>query len=218
MDGLGGTTANGSRTDLSGPPSRPVVIVPQRQSKSTRDRIVTVRVALFVLILVGMLGGTLGVIIWFDQSSYFIGLNGDAVAIYQGRPGGMLWFKPQLIETSQVHTHDLLRSSIVTLRSGITESSLHAAELVVGRLKNEKEIALAAATTTTTTTSSTSTTSTTTTTTLPIVVTTVPPTIATTTPTTRADATTTSTSPKKSHPTSTTSPTKVTVTTKPQGN
>jgi protein phosphatase len=147
------TTDNGSGGGFdpqTGPPSRPVVLVPQTRVKSTRDRIVTFRVFFFLVILVSLLVGTAGVVIWYDQSQYFIGLKGKNVAIYQGRPGGMLWFKPQLIETSRIRTTELLGSSIAVLRAGLSESSLQAAEQVVARLKNEKKNALAAATTTTT--------------------------------------------------------------------
>jgi protein phosphatase len=145
-----GKGSAGSFDPLTGPPSRPVVLVPQTRVKSTRDRIVTFRVFFFLVTLVGLLVGTAGVVIWYDQSHYYIGLNGENVAIYQGRPGGMLWLKPQLIETSRIRTTELLGSSIATLRAGLAESSLQAAEQVVARLKNEKRIALAAATTTTT--------------------------------------------------------------------
>ena len=211
--GVGGT--RGGRTGLgaeagsgdfgldfdgpSGPHSRPVVLVPRHRAKVTRDRIVTVRVALFIVVLGGLLAGTVGTVIWYAQSSYFIGLNGDAVAIYQGRPGGMLWFKPQIVETSQIHTNELLRSSIVTLRGGITESSLKAAEDVIARLKDEKRNALAATTTTTTTSVTTTTLPPTTTYPTTIPVSTVPA-------TTRPAPTTTSSTTTTTVPTSTTRP------------
>jgi protein phosphatase len=175
------------------------VLVPRHRAKVTRDRIVTVRVALFIVVLGGLLAGTVGTVIWYAQSSYFIGLNGDAVAIYQGRPGGMLWFKPQIVETSQIHTNELLRSSIVTLRGGITESSLKAAEDVIARLKDEKRNALAATTTTTTTSVTTTTLPPTTTYPTTIPVSTVPA-------TTRPAPTTTSSTTTTTVPTSTTRP------------
>jgi nitrate reductase NapE component len=146
--------------------NRPVVLVPGRAKRSKRDRILTFRVVLFVVLLVGVIGGTGGLVLWFNQSSYFVGLNAGRVAVYLGRPGGMLWFKPRLIETSAVRTSDLLPSSISALQSGISESSLKAADTIVTRLKNEKENAIAATTTTTTTT--TTTLATTTTSTFPL--------------------------------------------------
>jgi hypothetical protein len=187
----GSWTASGGSgaSSVTGPPSRPVVLVPHRRSRATRDRIVTFRVAVFIIVLAGLLAGTAGVVIWFEQSTYYVGLNGNAVAIYQGRPGGILWFKPQLIETSQVDRSQLLSSTIATLRVGITESSLPAAERVIARLRNEKQIALAAGTTTTTSTTTTTTSPTTTTSTT--FATTVPSTVPTTTQPKRSTTTTT---------------------------
>ncbi len=131
--------------------ARPVILIPHSRRSRARDHILTLRVALFVVVLVGLLAGTAGAVIWFDQSSYFVGMDGDAVAIYQGRPGGILWFKPQLLEMSQVSASELLSSTITTLRRGIPESSLRAAEDVVRRLRNERRNALAGAATPTTT-------------------------------------------------------------------
>jgi serine/threonine protein phosphatase PrpC len=179
--------------DLGGSPTRPVVLVRKKRERAPRDRIVTFRVVVFVLILAALLGGTAGVVIWYNQTSYFIGLHGESVAIYQGRPGGILWFKPQLIETSRVTTSDLLPSTIATLRGGIGEPSLPAAEFLAARLRNEKAFALAAVTTTTTTT--TATTSTTTTS--------LPP---ATTPSTSSPPTTQPKQAKTPKPTTTTSP------------
>jgi protein phosphatase len=147
-------TAAGSHT-------RPVVLVRHKRDKAPRDRIVTFRVAVFVILVAGLLAGTAGTVIWFDQTSYFVGLHGSSVAIYEGRPGGLLWFKPQLIETSQITTSELLATTIVTLRGGIAESSLTACEQLAARLKDEKAKAFAATTTTSTTTTSTSSTTTT---------------------------------------------------------
>jgi len=216
--GAGGFAAAGGSTGIAAGPitgsGRPVVLVPTRQRNTTRDRIVTVRVAVFVVVLAGMFAGTAGVVIWFDQSSYFVALHGNSVAIYQGRPGGMLWFKPQLIETSTVKTSDLLPSSITTLRGGITESSLKAAEAVVARLKNERQNALASATTTTLRTTTTTTPFGVTTSTFPSG----PPSTSTTTlprqtTTTRPQQTTTTTQPHQTTTTATTSPTSTSSTT-----
>jgi PPM family protein phosphatase len=146
---------------VSGSHTRPVVLVRHKRDKAPRDRIVTFRVAVFVILVAGLLAGTAGTVIWFDQTSYFVGLHGSSVAIYEGRPGGMLWFKPQLIETSQITTSELLATTIVTLRGGIAESSLTACEQLAARLKDEKAKAFAATTTTSTTTTSTSSTTTT---------------------------------------------------------
>lgn len=117
---------------------RPVVLVPERgRVRSLGDRIVTFRVALFVLVLAGLIAGSIGVVIWFNQSSYYVGISGDHLAIYQGRPGGMLWFKPSLVETSPLRTKDVLPATLRQLRSGVSESSLAAARTLIAYLGRE---------------------------------------------------------------------------------
>ena len=51
-------------------------------------------VALFVL--VARVGGAAGFTYWFNQATYYVSTNGSKVAIYEGRPGGFLWFHPDL--------------------------------------------------------------------------------------------------------------------------
>lgn len=136
--------------------SRGMVLVPTKAlRKQYRDRIVTVRVFLFLVLLVGLIGGIVAVVIWFQQSSFFVGLDGDRVSIFQGRPGGLLWFKPSLLETSSITTHQLLPNSAAEVRQGIEESSYGAAKQELGdlaKLSYELGLAPPAATTTTTTT------------------------------------------------------------------
>ncbi len=114
---------------VSGPHTGPTVLVPSRSlAKQYRDRIVTFRVFLFLVLLAALVGGVIGVIIWFQRSSFFVGLAGDRVSIFQGRPGGLIWFKPQLLETSSLTTKDLLPNSVYELRHGVEESSYSAAK------------------------------------------------------------------------------------------
>ena len=40
--------------------------------------------------------GTVAAIGWYARSTYYVGFDGDQVAIYKGRPGGVLWFEPTL--------------------------------------------------------------------------------------------------------------------------
>lgn len=142
----------------------PVVLVPRGRFRSaSRDRIVTFRVALFVLLVVAVFAGTAGTVVWFNQSSYFVGLDGRRVAIYQGRPKGILWFKPQLLEDSRVTTKALPPFVVSELRTGIAESSLSASRHLISYLARVKRPPTGApGTTTLPVTSTTSTTSTTT--------------------------------------------------------
>jgi serine/threonine protein phosphatase PrpC len=187
---------------------RPVVLVPEKGPRAAlRDRVLTPRVAVFVLLVLAVIGGAVGTVIWFNQSSFFVGLDGSRVAIYQGRPGGMLWFKPQLIETSRLASREVGPATRSQLRSGISESSVAAARQLVSYLAHEHSL-LAFGTTPGPT--------------LPG--TTAPPSTAYTPPSTlapstsaAAPSTTTSTSPGNATSTTTTSSTTTSSTTTPKG-
>jgi len=135
--------------------TRPMVLVPQqkkrRKERERRDRIFTVRVALFVLVFVAVLGGASGVVVWFDKASFFVGLDNGYVAIFQGRPGGMLWLKPSVVERTSLKPAELLASNVVYLRQGMEESSYQAARDLVRNLSLERSRITQGETVTTTT-------------------------------------------------------------------
>ena len=137
--------------------TRPILLVPQNKRRRERgDRIFTVRVALFVLVFVAVLGGASGVVLWFDKASFFVGLDRGYVAIFQGRPGGMLWLKPSVVERTTLKPSDLLASNVVYLRQGMEESSYRAARELVRNLSLERSRIAQGDTVTTTTMTTTS--------------------------------------------------------------
>lgn len=149
-DGAEATRGRGNGSAAVTQHHRAVVLVPEgRRLGVFRDRVVTPRVAVYVLLVLAVFGGVLGTVIWFNQSSFYVGLDGSRVAIYQGRPGGMLWFRPQLVEVSRLKTHDLFPATRSQLRSGVTESSYPAARRLVSFLAREHRL-LALGTTTST--------------------------------------------------------------------
>ena len=133
--------------------TRPMVLVRQKKKsrKAPRDRIFTMRVALFVLVLVAVFGGACGVVLWFDKASFFVGLDRGYVAIFQGRPGGMLWLQPSVVERTTLKPSELLASNVVYLRQGMEESSYQAARDLVRNLSLERSRVTSAGAVTTTT-------------------------------------------------------------------
>jgi protein phosphatase len=134
----------------AGTRARPILLVRSKRPKGNRDRIVTVRVVLFVLVFVAVLGGTAGVVVWFDKASFFVGLDRGHVTIFQGRPGGLLWFKPSVVERTSLTPADLLASNVVALNQGMEASSYQAARNLVHGLSLER-VKLGVTTTSTTT-------------------------------------------------------------------
>jgi protein phosphatase len=136
--------------------------------------------------LLVILGGIVGFTIWFNRATYFVGIDSGHVTIFEGRPGGFLWFKPTVVRETSLPVSTVLAGNVALLRTGVLESSYSAAENVVNDLTNENGLLGLSGTTSTTTTVAT-----TTTTTIPVKVTT------TTAKATTTTATTTPTKPKK---------------------
>jgi serine/threonine protein phosphatase PrpC len=122
-----GATAATSATDLPAVP--------------TKAR-VTWRVALFALALAAIVGGSFGSIVWFQENSYYVGLDGRELAIYHGRPGGMAWFSPHRIVSTGVSVSQILPDRLADVRAGVVEPSEKAAESYVRNLVAEKNFAL----------------------------------------------------------------------------
>jgi serine/threonine protein phosphatase PrpC len=124
-----------------------------------RTRRVTWRVLLFSLILLALVGGAFATIQWYGRSTYFVGFQGDRVAIFKGRPGGVLWLDPVLEETTGIERDEVPADTRDDLEAGQEQSSLADAHRYVDRLSDRADEL--AADTTTTTTRPTATTSTT---------------------------------------------------------
>ena len=104
------------------------------QHRAARPRRLTWRVLLFTLIVLALFGGVFATIQWYGQSAYFVGFDGDDVAIFRGRPGGVLWIDPELEETTELTRRELPDDVVPTLRSGKEEESLGEAQGYVDRL------------------------------------------------------------------------------------
>ncbi len=126
-----------------------------------RSRRFTWRVALFLVVVVAVVGGAVATIQWYGRSTYFVGLQDDQVAIYKGRPGGLLWIEPSLVEPTDLEAQRLPASRLTDVENGKEVASLAEARAYVENLSEQADELDPPVTTTTTA-------PTTTTTTLPI--------------------------------------------------
>jgi serine/threonine protein phosphatase PrpC len=109
---------------------------------STRGpgRIVTGRVVLFVIALIAILGGIAGITVWFDRATYFVGISRGNIAIFEGRPDGMLWFHPTLVARTSTPISSVIEANLPLLRAGILESSYDDAATTARNLAQEKSL------------------------------------------------------------------------------
>jgi serine/threonine protein phosphatase PrpC len=116
--------------------------------------LLTLRVVLFFGLLLALVAVAFGGVAYYARDSYYVGLQGPHLVIYQGRPGGVLWFKPTVAERPAVTTAQVLPRHLGELRAGKQESTLDAARQYVANLQAEYRSArspLSTAPTTTTT-------------------------------------------------------------------
>ena len=121
-------------TRRRGRSAAPVVAAPAVRRRRREDRVVTVWSALFVLAFVGVLGGAAGFVEWYVRATYFLSFSGDHVAIFEGRPGGFLWFKPHVVEVTTLTRAQVFSPYVPMLGQDMVETSLSRARQVASRL------------------------------------------------------------------------------------
>jgi protein phosphatase len=99
---------------------------------------VTWRVVGFVVAICIVVGGAIGCLGWYARSAYFVTISTGHITIFQGRPGGVLWFQPTLASRTSYTTSSVLAYNLPALRAGELEPSLSQARLYVQRLVSEK--------------------------------------------------------------------------------
>jgi protein phosphatase len=117
----------------------------------------TWRVVLFVLALLAIIGVAVGSVGWYANRSYYVAFNDkNQVAIFQGRPGGVLWVDPRVEQTFTDLTRDQLTGvQVDRLEDQPSFTSKRDATRAVETLRFEVDSEQDRTTTTTTTTTST---------------------------------------------------------------
>ncbi|HEY5439412.1 MAG TPA: PP2C family serine/threonine-protein phosphatase [Acidimicrobiales bacterium] len=92
-----------------------------------RQRRITWRAPVMLLLLAAVVAGAYFIVHWYAYSTYYLGNDAGTVAVYQGQPNGVLWFKPtKLFDTS--YSVSTLRPDFQTqLAQTIPEPTLKAA-------------------------------------------------------------------------------------------
>lgn len=121
----------------------------------------TWRVALFTLLILALIGGVVATIQWYGTSAYFVGFEGDRVAIFKGRPGGVLWIEPELVDVTSLEHDRVPESRRHDIEDGIEQTSLADARRYVSNVSEQADELHPTTTTTASTTTTTQRTTTT---------------------------------------------------------
>jgi hypothetical protein len=126
------TSATGGGTPVT-PPTR-------------KRRLITARTVIFTTLVVAVFVVAFVITAAFGRSGYFVGYEGDTVAVFQGRPGGVLWFQPTLASTSQLERDDLTPEFQTRIGRNPEFSSQAAAERYLQQLTLDERAVVATTT------------------------------------------------------------------------
>jgi hypothetical protein len=93
----------------------------------------------------------LGFIVWTGTNTWYVGIEGDSVAIFRGKPGGLLWIDPELSEVTALALEDVPAASLAAVTAGVEQPSQSASRRYVANLVEQHERATSSASTTSTT-------------------------------------------------------------------
>ena len=125
---------------------------PSAPEDEPRPRRLTWRAAVFAFVLGAIVIAAAGSVWWYGRNTYYVGLDGDRVAIFKGRPGGVLWLDPTLEQRTTLRIDDVPPARRADVRSGREEATLSDARQYVANLREQAEELQASTTTTTTST------------------------------------------------------------------
>jgi protein phosphatase len=134
--------ASGARATAPPPAPRPPAAA---EPAPARPRRFTWRVFVFILAVVVVIAAALAAVGWYARHTYFVGLDHGQVAIFKGRPGGLLWFNPTLDRRTSMAESEVPAARLPDVKAGQEEATRAEAQRYVNALRQE-----AAAQTTTT--------------------------------------------------------------------
>jgi protein phosphatase len=157
-EALAGAAATTAGEPIPAAPPTEATLRPQPAvdaERPARPRRVTWRSVLFVLVLLAIVAAVVGSVWWFGRNTFYVGVDGDRVTIFRGRPGGVLWLDPTVEQRTNLDVDDVPAARRRDVEQGRDADSLADARRYVANLREQAEERRAASTTTTSTTSTT---------------------------------------------------------------
>src|SRR5947209_1526435 len=126
--------SGGARATAPPAPTRPAPPAPE---PTARPRRFTWRVFAFIVALIVVIAGALVAVGWYARHTYYVGLDHGQVAIFKGRPGGLLWFQPTLDRRTSLSEKDVPAARLPDVKAGKEEATRAEAQRYVNALRQE---------------------------------------------------------------------------------
>ena len=89
-------------------------------------------VAVLVVVAIGFVAVT-----YYGRSTYFIGFTDNAVVIYRGKPGGVLWIQPEAVERTDLTRDTVPAGTVAEIDKGKIEPTLEDAHTYLANLQDQ---------------------------------------------------------------------------------
>lgn len=109
---------------------------PPIERRRKRPRVATL---LFWTVIAAVVIGAFVVVAAYARTGWFVGLDGDDVVIYKGRPGGVLWFSPTVENRTTLTADDLSDTLLAEVEGEPTFGSEDAAGRYIDDLRDQVE-------------------------------------------------------------------------------
>ncbi len=116
-----------------GPPGAAAPIFAPPLAAAPRSRF-TWRVGVFLVLVLAVFGVAAFAVSWVASNSYYVGLDNGEVVIFQGRPGGFLWFQPSVAQRTSIAAASVPAEFQADIVKGKTEPTLQDATEYVARI------------------------------------------------------------------------------------
>jgi len=115
----------------------PPVVERPAPAPTARPRRLTWRVLVFVVAIVLVIAAALVAVGWYARHTYYVGLDHGQVAVFKGRPGGLLWFQPTLDRRTSLSEKDVPPARLPDVKAGKEEATRAEAQRYVNALRQE---------------------------------------------------------------------------------
>jgi len=113
----------------------------------------TWRVGAFIVTFLAIFAVAFFVIQYLSTSTYFVGVDQNEVAIFQGRPGGFAWNQPVVVKRTGIAIIEVPPEFAADITKGRDEASVDDAQAYVARVRDKITGSTSTSTSTSTTTS-----------------------------------------------------------------
>jgi PPM family protein phosphatase len=125
-----------------GPPKRADTKAERAERRATRKAVrkarprrLTFRSLLFVVLVLAVGAAAVGAVWWFARNTFYVGVDGEDVVIFRGRPGGVLWIEPTVEQRTDLRLAQVPAERQQDVEKGRTEPTLEDAQDYVRALR-----------------------------------------------------------------------------------